>query len=126
MFSPLFLTNFLDIFTSSASKCKILVELSNVNSTRAKSASFKSLDPAKIKFDFSLPRKLLIDCSPIAHFRASTIFDLPEPFGPTIPIIVLLKFNVTGLAKDLKPSAWNFFKKTIIIPKFKIILKLLN
>ena len=34
-----------------------------------------------------LPLKDLTDCSPKTQRTASEIFDLPQPFGPTIPVI---------------------------------------
>ena len=32
------------------------------------------------------PRMLFADVSPITHLKDSTIFDFPQPFGPTIPV----------------------------------------
>ena len=39
------------------------------------------------------PRRDFTDCSPNTHLTASTILDLPEPLGPTIPVIPLLNLN---------------------------------
>ena len=35
----------------------------------------------------SLPRRLLTLCSPSTHLMASTMFDLPEPLGPTTTVM---------------------------------------
>ena len=59
------------------------------------------------------PRNDFMDFSPNTHFIASITFDLPEPFGPTIPIIALSKFSLVISANDLKPFASNFFKNII-------------
>ena len=42
--------------------------------------------PLKITSSIPDPLKLLAEVSPITHLRASTTFDLPQPFGPTIPV----------------------------------------
>ena len=52
---------------------------------------------------FSSALNCFIDCSPKTHLIASTIFDFPPPFGPTIAVTLSAKCNLVGLAKDLKP-----------------------
>jgi hypothetical protein len=52
-----------------------------------------------------LPRRDLIDCSPQTKRNASAMFDLPEPFGPTIPVMVDVKLRLAFFAKDLKPES---------------------
>ena len=64
--------------------------------------------PEKITSSIPEPLMLLAEFSPIHHLSASTIFDFPQPFGPTIPVkpssikIVVLSEN------DLKPFNSNF------------------
>ena len=43
--------------------------------------------PLKITSTMDCPRKWRALCSPIAQRRASTMFDLPHPFGPTILVM---------------------------------------
>jgi hypothetical protein len=38
------------------------------------------------------------------------MFDLPEPFGPTIPVIVEVKLRQAFFAKDLKPESSRDFR----------------
>ena len=49
------------------------------------------------------PRKCRAESSPITQRTASTTFDLPHPFGPTMPIKLPGKAIVVGSTKDLKP-----------------------
>ena len=51
-----------------------------------------------------LPRKDFIDCSPKTKRIDSTIFDLPEPFGPTTQVIGVEKDKELFLPNDLKPN----------------------
>src|SRR5882724_9117704 len=59
--------------------------------------------PLKITSSIASPRSRLADCSPSTQRRASTRFDLPHPFGPTIPLIPLENSRLVGSTKDLKP-----------------------
>ena len=59
--------------------------------------------PLKIKSSISLPRNCLADTSPRPNRIASTIFDFPQPFGPTIPVKPFLTSKSVGSTKDLKP-----------------------
>src|SRR4051812_43777825 len=49
------------------------------------------------------PRTLAGDCSPIAHSTASVMFDLPEPFGPTITETPGENSSRVRSGNDLKP-----------------------
>ncbi len=62
---------------------------------------------------------LLAEVSPIHHLRDSTIFDLPQPFGPTIPVSPssIKKFVLSK--KDLKPVISNFLN--FIIKVFQLL-----
>ena len=42
--------------------------------------------PENITSSIPLPLRLFAEVSPIHHLKASTIFDFPQPFGPTIPV----------------------------------------
>ena len=46
----------------------------------------KSDVPLNITSSMPKPLKLFADVSPIHHLNASTTFDFPHPFGPTIPV----------------------------------------
>src|SRR5690625_2197621 len=81
---------------------KFLV-FSNVRETRAICAAFLFLEPLKITSPIDSRRSSLLLCSPNTHRIASTILDLPEPFGPTIPITSSLKIIWFSSAKLLKP-----------------------
>src|SRR6516164_4573836 len=56
------------------------------------------------------PRGLLAPCSPITQDRASTMLDLPEPFGPTAQVMPGSKRSVVAEAKDLKPRRVRLFR----------------
>ena len=49
------------------------------------------------------PRTASGDCSPSAHSTASVMFDLPEPFGPTITLTPSPNCSRVRSGKDLKP-----------------------
>src|SRR6202021_4175864 len=60
--------------------------------------------PLNMQSDIRSARNCLWLCSPSTHEIASTTFDLPQPFGPTMHVIPL-PLNVIGVlsANDLKP-----------------------
>ena len=47
----------------------------------------------------------LYELSPITQRNASTRFDLPQPFGPTMPVSPRSMTNSPGSTKNLKPGA---------------------
>src|SRR5436309_15843734 len=49
------------------------------------------------------PRTASGDCSPSAHSTASVMFDLPEPFGPTITLTPGPNSSRVRSGNDLKP-----------------------
>ena len=59
--------------------------------------------PAKMTSSIFEPRRLEGPCSPITQARASTTFDLPEPFGPTMAVIPGDKLRKDFVPKDLNP-----------------------
>ena len=62
--------------------------------------------PLKMQSDMRSARSILWLCSPSTQEMASTTFDLPHPFGPTMQVIPL-PLNVIGVfsQNDLKPSS---------------------
>src|SRR4051794_29577905 len=76
---------------------------SNVSDTSAMPDAFLVRDPLKIRSSRLSERKAFILCSPITQRMASTIFDFPQPFGPTMPVIGLSNIIWVLSAKDLKP-----------------------
>ena len=49
------------------------------------------------------PRRCFALCSPMHQRMASTMFDLPQPFGPTMPITSWSKWMTVRSTNDLKP-----------------------
>ena len=69
--------------------------------------------PAKMTSSISLPRICLADVSPITHLSASTRFDLPQPLGPTMPVMPGSMASSVGSTKDLKPESRSLSNCTI-------------
>src|SRR6267154_105760 len=61
----------------------------------------------------SLPCICLAEVSPITHFMASTRFDLPQPLGPTMPVMPGSMASSVGSTKDLKPESRSLSNCTI-------------
>jgi hypothetical protein len=51
-----------------------------------------------------------MDCSPSTKRNASAVLDLPDPFGPTIPVIGVVNVKEDFFAKDLKPESSRLFR----------------
>ena len=51
---------------------------------------------------------LFADVSPITHLKDSTIFDFPQPFGPTMPVKPFSIKKLVLSANDLNPLSWIF------------------
>ena len=64
--------------------------------------------PENITSSIPDPLILLAEVSPITHLRDSTIFDLPQPLGPTIPVRPFSIKKLVLSAKDLNPFSWIF------------------
>ena len=86
--------------------------LSRTNETSAKFLAGLFSVPEKITSSIEDVRIDLYDVSPIAHLRASTRFDLPQPLGPTTPVNPFPILTSTGSTKDLKFEIRNFLKST--------------
>ena len=87
---------------------------SNVSDTSAIPDAVRVREPLKMRSSRLSERKALILCSPITQRMASTMFDLPQPFGPTMPVIGLSNMIWVLSANDLNPFISNDFNfKTI-------------
>ena len=62
--------------------------------------------PAKMTSAMCPPRRARAPCSPSAQLIASTRFDLPDPFGPTITLTPGMNSRTVLSANDLKPRIW--------------------
>src|SRR5262249_14412950 len=69
--------------------------------------------PEKMTSSISLPRICLAEVSPITHFSASTRLDLPQPLGPTMPVMPVSMASSVGSTKDLKPESRSLSNCTI-------------
>src|SRR5215475_7839278 len=58
------------------------------------------------------PRRDLAPCSPMTQENASTMFDLPDPFGPTTHVMPGSNRRVVAEAKDLNPRRVRVFRYT--------------
>jgi hypothetical protein len=57
------------------------------------------------------PRRVLAELSPSTQRMASMTLDLPQPFGPTIPIRLLGNEMTVGSTKVLKPASLILFRR---------------
>src|SRR5882757_4666946 len=86
--------------------------LSMVSVTSARPSGGREVVPAKTTSSILPPRSDLAPCSPMTQDRASTMLDLPEPFGPTTQVMPVSRRSVVAEAKDLKPRRVRFFRYT--------------
>ena len=80
-------------------------ELSKISSTMACDTGLRAELPEKITSVSESPRRRLAALSPITQRIASMMLDLPQPFGPTTPVMLVGKCSVVGSTKDLKPDS---------------------
>src|SRR6476661_9848298 len=85
---------------------------SNVRLTSASPLALLVLEPLKTRLSRFSERRWEIFCSPITQRMESTILLLPQPFGPTIPVIFSSKLTWVLSAKLLKPLISRDFKRT--------------
>src|SRR6516225_240498 len=83
-----------------------------VKVTSARPSGGREAVPAKTTSSILPPRRLLAPCSPITQANASTMFDLPEPFGPTTQVIPGSNRSEVAEAKDLNPRRVRLFTYT--------------
>src|SRR6202035_3413842 len=86
--------------------------LSMVSVTSARPSGGREVVPAKTTSSILPPRRLLAPCSPITQERASRMFDLPEPLGPTTQVMPGSRRSVVAEANDLKPRRVRDFRYT--------------
>src|SRR5438445_91734 len=78
--------------------------LSIVSATSAMLRAGRPAAPAKMTSSISPPRRRLAEVSPITQRSASTRFDLPQPFGPTMPVRPGSIASSAPSTKDLNPT----------------------
>src|SRR6266851_289429 len=78
--------------------------LSSASATSAMLRAGRPALPAKITSSISPPRSRLAEVSPITQRSASTRFDLPQPFGPTMPVRPEPIASSVASTKDLNPT----------------------
>src|SRR3974390_3247928 len=81
-----------------------------VSVTSAMPVGLRSRVPAKMTSCMLTPRRERADCSPSTHEMASEIFDLPQPFGPTMAATPSpWNFSSVRSQNDLNPRICSFF-----------------
>src|ERR1700756_3265064 len=83
-----------------------------VSVTSARPSGGREAVPANTTSSILPPRRLLAPCSPITHAKASTMFDLPDPFGPTTQVMPGSNRSDVAEAKDLNPRRVRLFTYT--------------
>src|SRR3954464_6912070 len=91
--------------------------LSMVNDTSARPRGGRPAVPAKMTSSILPPRSDLAPCSPITQASASTTFDLPDPFGPTMHVMPGSSWSVVEEAKDLNPFRVRLFRYNVVLPQ---------
>ncbi len=86
--------------------------LSMVSVTSARPSGGREVVPAKTTSSILPPRSDLAPCSPITQDSASTMLDLPEPFGPTTQVMPGSRRSEVAEANDLKPRRVRVFRYT--------------
>src|SRR6266699_2652286 len=112
------------IVTSAYSIGRAPSPLSMVSVTSARPSGGREVVPAKTTSSILPPRSDLAPCSPITQDRASTMLDLPEPFGPTTQVMPGSRRSVVAEAKDLKPRRVRLFRYTCrpLLPVASLLL----
>ena len=80
-------------------------ELSKISSTIACDTGLRADEPEKITSVSESPRRRLAVLSPITQRTASMMLDLPQPLGPTTPVMLVGRCSVVGSTNDLKPDS---------------------
>src|SRR5450755_2892312 len=83
-----------------------------VRVTSARPRAGRPAVPAKTTSSILPPRSVLTPCSPITQEKASTILDLPDPFGPTTQVMPGSKRSDVAEANDLNPRKVRVFRYT--------------
>src|SRR6516162_8791969 len=94
-----------------------------VRVTSARPSGGREEVPAKTTSSIRPPRRLLTPCSPITHEKASTMFDLPDPLGPTTQVMPGSNRSVVAEAKDLNPRRVRVFRYTCGSPPRPAVIR---
>src|SRR5438552_10514335 len=86
---------------------------SNVRLTSASPLALRVLEPLNTRLSRFSDRRCEIFCSPITQRILSTMLLLPQPLGPTIPVMFSSKFTWVLSAKLLKPLISRDFSRTL-------------
>ncbi len=79
--------------------------LSKISSTVAWDTGLRAEEPEKMTSVSESPRRRLAELSPMTQRTASMMLDLPQPLGPTTPVMLVGRCSVVGSTKDLKPES---------------------
>ena len=79
--------------------------LSKISSTVAWLTGLRVEEPEKMTSVSASPRRREAELSPITQRMASMMLDLPQPFGPTMPVMFVGRWKTVGSTKDLKPDS---------------------
>ena len=90
---------------------------SKVRLTSASPLALRVLEPLNTRLSKFSDRRWLIFCSPITHRMLSTILLLPQPLGPTMPVMFSSKLTMVLSAKLLKPFISKDFNRTYQVLK---------
>lgn len=85
-----------------------------VTSARPSEGSLE--EPENITSSIFEPRMLLGPCTPMTQVIASTMLDLPDPFGPIMAEIPEVKSTDANREKDLKPLSSNLVIFKLSLP----------
>ena len=76
-----------------------------ISETSTIPCGFRDSVPLKITSSIRSLRKVFVLCSPSTQLMASTTFDFPQPFGPTMQVVpVPLNVTTVRSQNDLKPT----------------------
>src|SRR5665213_2364724 len=89
-------------------------ELSMVRATSARPRAERFDVPAKMTSSILADRTVRGPWAPRTHATASTMFDLPEPLGPTTTVMPGSNSNVVVSANDLKPFRVRDLRNTAV------------
>ena len=98
------------IETSPNSMGSVAHSLSSTSSTSQTPAGGRESVPPNSTSRPEGARSWAGDCTAIAHCRASAMFDLPLPLGPTTTAMPCSNVSSTPWAKDLNPRILNVFR----------------
>src|SRR5690606_37907370 len=80
--------------------------LSKISSTCAWLTGLREEEPEKMTSVSESPRRRLAELSPMTQRTASMMLDLPQPLGPTTPVMLVGRCSTVGSTKDLKPDSF--------------------